>query len=92
MRWRLFFLGFARTLFVIYCIEAGALLILTPWREEWIRFAAAVPFDGLQPLVLLHPVLRGAVTGFGLVHLVWGIHDLEDLLSRRFRGQEPTAS
>ena len=31
----------------------------------------------------VHEVIRGAVTGFGLVHLVLGAHDLHRLLTRR---------
>ena len=30
-----------------------------------------------------HPIFRAAVTGFGLVHLVWGAHDLDELIFRR---------
>jgi hypothetical protein len=32
---------------------------------------------------MLHPWFRGAVTGFGMVHLVWGAHDLIGLFTRR---------
>jgi hypothetical protein len=38
----------------------------------------------LGPL-LLHPLFRGAVSGFGLVHLVWGANDLQALLGWRRR-------
>ena len=31
----------------------------------------------------LYPFVRAAVTGFGLIHLVWGAHDLDDLIFRR---------
>jgi hypothetical protein len=41
-------------------------------------------------VILIHPVFRGAVSGFGAVHLVWGAHDLEVLLLRR-RTPEPPA-
>jgi hypothetical protein len=74
--------GLISALFVLYCIEAGAFLALAPWREVWLKFAAWFPDPTLHP-ILLHPLTRGAVTGFGLVHLVWGIHDLERLLARR---------
>ena len=41
-----------------------------------------VPFHGLRSF-LLHGWVRGAITGFGLVHMVWGAHDLISLLIRR---------
>ena len=31
----------------------------------------------------LYALARSAVTGFGLIHRVWGAHDLDDLLFRR---------
>ena len=39
---------------------------------------ALLPISELR--VLSVPVLRGALSGFGLVHLVWGIHDLSAFL------------
>jgi hypothetical protein len=68
--------------FIIYCFEAGLLLLFAPWSPEWDRIVMQIPLAGLK-VVLLHPVFRGAVTGFGLVHLVWGIHDLAAILTRR---------
>ena len=35
--------------------------------------------------ILVTPTVRGGVTGFGLVHLIWGAHDLGHLLFRRRR-------
>ncbi len=78
-------------LFILYCIEAGAFLVLAPWRDVWVRFAGRFPWPEAQALIL-HPIARGAVTGFGLVHLVWGVHDLEGLLARRpWRKSSPPA-
>jgi hypothetical protein len=67
--------------FILYCFEAGLLLLFAPWSPEWDRIMMQVPVLGLKA-VLLHPGFRGAVTGFGLVHLVWGMHDLISLLMR----------
>ncbi len=40
---------------------------------------------GELSLWLLHPIVRGAITGFGLVHLIWGAHDLDLWLAERKR-------
>ena len=74
--------GVFRILFVVYCVEAGALLVLAPWSLGWDRTMLQLPVGDLRTL-LLTPVLRGGVSGFGLVHLVWGAHDLDLWLTRR---------
>lgn len=74
--------------FILYCFEAGLLLLFAPWSPEWDRIMMQIPVMGLKAL-LLHPVFRGAITGFGLVHLVWGTHDLISILTRRGPGATP---
>jgi len=71
-----------RILFILYCIEAGTFLVLAPWSPVWDRTLIQIPNEILRAF-LLHPYLRAAVTGFGLIHLVWGAHDLDDLIFRR---------
>lgn len=79
-----------RILFILYCVEAGVFLILAPWSANWDRTLIQLPVGWLRDLVL-EPFTRGAVTGFGLVHLLWGTHDLELWLSkRRLRGESST--
>ena len=75
----------SRVLFIIYCVEAGALLILAPWGNGWERMLSELPLTALRP-GLLHPLFRGAVSGFGVVHLVWAAHDL-DLMLSAWRGR-----
>jgi hypothetical protein len=70
--------------FVLYCAEAGLFFLLAPWNPGWERLAYELPFTLLRELMLA-PALRGAVTGFGLVHLVWAVHDLRLLVSGRWR-------
>jgi hypothetical protein len=62
-------------LFALYCFEVGLFLTLAPWTLLWSRNLAHLPSLELQSL-LLHPFTRSVVTGFGLVHLIWGLHDL----------------
>lgn len=58
------------------------LLLLAPWSPAWDRTVSRIPSLTIQVL-LAHPAFRGAVSGFGLVHLVWGVHDLDQWLARR---------
>jgi uncharacterized protein YjeT (DUF2065 family) len=71
-----------RILFILYCIEAGTFLVLAPWSPVWDRLMVQLPSEMLRTFGL-YAVARAAVTGFGLIHLVWGAHDLDDLLFRR---------
>jgi hypothetical protein len=71
-----------RALFILYCFEAGMFLVIVPWTLAWDRNFVQVPATWLRGL-LLEPTLRGAVSGFGLVHLVWGAHDLETWIAQR---------
>lgn len=75
---------FLSLLFVLYCAEAGVLLIFAPWSPVWDRTVVQLPFLGLRGM-LLHPLARSAVSGFGIVHLIWGAHDLYMLLRRKAR-------
>jgi len=75
-----------RVLFVVYCLEAGIFLTLAPWSEAWQRLAMLVPVAALRSL-FTYSWLRGLVSGFGLVHLLWAAHDI-DLV---FRGPSPHA-
>lgn len=65
-----------RVLFIIYCVEAGIFLVLTPWTPAWDRGLLQIPFPWWRGVGLATSV-RGAVSGFGLVHLVWGLHDID---------------
>lgn len=78
-----------RILFVLYCIEVGVLLLLAPWSPMWDRAVTQIPSWSLHA-VLLHPVFRGLISGFGLVHLTWGVHDLDRWLAERRLGGRST--
>lgn len=60
-------------LFILYCVEIGILLLILPWGPAWERQVVALPFASD---FLLNPWIRSGLSGFGIFHLVWGIHDL----------------
>ena len=68
--------------FIIYCFEAGFLLLVAPWLPFWDAAVMQMAAGGLR-MLFLHPMLRGAVSGFGMIHIVWGLHDVLVLLTRR---------
>lgn len=68
-----------RFVFVSYCTTVGVSLVVIPWTPGWDQMLALLDGAGLRLLEL--PIVRGGITGFGLVHLVWGLHDLRRLLS-----------
>lgn len=69
-----------RILFILYCVEAGVFLAFVPWSTLWERHLLEIPWVGVRAFGL-HPLWRSVLSGFGLVHLVWGVHDLELLLA-----------
>ena len=69
-------------LFIFYCFEAGAFLVVAPWNRVWDAVVVQMPVSVLRGM-LLTPSFRGAVSGFGLVHLLWAVHDLRLVLARR---------
>ena len=69
-------------LFIVYCAEAGFFLLVVPWSASWERMTGPMGSMGVGAL-LSAPIFRGAVSGFGLVHCVWGAHDLLGWIERR---------
>lgn len=78
---------FFRFVFVLYCTTVGVILLLAPWTAGWDRILAYMPYSELKMLSI--PLLRGAFSGFGLIHLVWGIHDLSAFLQSPEDKQSP---
>ena len=72
-----------RYVFVLYCATVGVVLVVIPWSPGWDRMLSHLP-AGFEMLRL--PLLRGALSGFGLVHLVWCVHDLQLLLRSDYSG------
>ena len=65
-------------------------MLLAPWSPSWDRAVTQIPNFSAQAL-LFHSALRGAVSGFGLIHLVWGVHDLDRWLAQRRLGERKTS-
>jgi len=68
----------SRTIFVLLCFEMGVVLLYLPWSSHWEQnyFLSRFPF--LVPL-LLHPSLRGAVSGLGVLDMYLGILNILEL-------------
>jgi hypothetical protein len=80
-----------RVLFFVYCLEAGLFLVVLPWTPTWERLTLVAPAmawrawlgdGGLGAGWLGAGWLRGLASGFGLVHVVWAAHDLDEFLRR----------
>lgn len=80
-----------RLLFVSYCLEAGMFLLMVPWSPAWDRTVARLPIP-LLAAALRSTFGRAALAGFGMVHLIWGIHDLDSLWPRWGKSPAPAAS
>ena len=65
-----------------YLIEAGLVLIVTPWTGFWTRnyFGQAWPWLGH---VMFNPYVCGGITGLGIVTIVAGFRDLVSTFSAR---------
>lgn len=68
-----------RILFIVYCVEAGAVFFLVPWGPAWDRLVVQIGSESLRTIVL-HPAFRSLITAFGVLHLVWAVNDLDLLL------------
>ncbi len=71
-----------RGVFVVYCVEAGLFLLLSPWLAAWNHAVLFLPFGALRDFMLTS-WMRAGISAFGLLHLVWGLHDLDLYLRRR---------
>lgn len=61
-----------RVLLILVCFEMGALLLFLPWLNSWESNYFLTRFPVLIP-VMLHPAVRGAVTGLGLLNILLAV-------------------
>jgi hypothetical protein len=76
-------------LLAAYLIEAGLVLIVTPWTGFWVRnyFAQSWPWLGS---IMFDPYVRGAVTGIGVITAIGGFRELVGaFLARRSSSDVP---
>ena len=78
-----------RGVFLVYCVEAGLFLLMSPWLSAWSHAVLLLPFGPVREL-LLTSWARALISAFGVLHLIWGLHDL-DLFLRRHPPDPPTA-
>jgi hypothetical protein len=64
-------LKLASLLLILLDFEVGILLVFSPWSVFWERNGLLTHFPAIQGLVL-NNCFRGAVTGLGLVLIVFG--------------------
>lgn len=75
-----------RVLFGLFWFELGVIVAFAPWiGPYWSQNFFLAQFPELTP-ILLNPFLRGAVTGIGLVNILFAV---QTMLSR---GQKAVAS
>lgn len=71
-----------RNLVILYLLEAGLILIVLPWTQFWDRnyFMA---MTGSFEMALTNPILRGVVSGVGIVSFAVGVLEIVAILIRR---------
>jgi hypothetical protein len=69
-----------KILWLLILFELGAILVFLPWLQVWESNYFVTQFPGLRPY-LLHPSLRGAITGLGALDILLAI-DLARVLLR----------
>lgn len=70
-------------LFFFYCVTAGLVFLLAPWTPGWDHLVVGLPTPVQR--FLAHTFFRGGLSGFGLVHFVWGAHDVAELVRADLR-------
>jgi hypothetical protein len=54
---------------ILLCFLMGFLLVLAPWSSPWEQNYFLDRYPALVP-ILLHPAVRGLVTGLGLLDVI----------------------
>lgn len=61
-----------RAILIVLCFELGALLLYLPWSSFWEQNYFLVHFPALMSVVL-HPSVRGLVSGLGVLDILVAI-------------------
>jgi hypothetical protein len=78
---------FTRLLFAAYFLEAGLILVITPWMGFWDQNVFLEAFPSVQE-VFASPFARGAVSGVGAITTVAGIAELASAILWRHQSSE----
>ena len=55
-------------LYIGYLVQVGLLMVVLPWSDAWRVVIAQLPLRAAW--ILDAPAARGAITGFGVLHLL----------------------
>lgn len=72
--------------FALYCLEAGLFFLVVPWTRLW-TLNPLLHSNAAMTLLSGNPFVRGFVSGFGVVHLIIGIHDIIQISQARRQGR-----
>ena len=64
---------------ILSSLLVGVVLVLAPWTTLWDANYLLQPHPGIRVL-LLSPVVRGAVSGLGLVNILLAFHEARQLV------------
>lgn len=79
-----------RNLVILYLLEAGLILIVLPWTQFWDR-NYFMGMNGSFEMALTNPILRGVVSGVGIVSFAVGVLEIVAILIRRRSEQFDTS-
>ena len=79
-----------RSLIILYLLEAGLVLIVLPWTQFWDR-NYFMGMNGPLEMTLTDPILRGMVSGVGVVSFAAGVLEIGSILIQR-RAEQSAAS
>ena len=77
-----------RNLVILYLLEAGLILIVLPWTEFW-DYNYFMRMNGSLEMALTDPILRGVVSGVGILSFAAGVLEIVTILIRRRSEQLP---
>jgi hypothetical protein len=72
----------SRLVYLAYFVEVGLLLLVVPWTPFWERNYVIQLWPGVEPL-LRNNMIRGAVSGMGVVNLWAAMSELAGLFGLR---------
>ena len=72
----------SRLIYLAYFVEVGLLLLVVPWSPYWERNYFMQLWPQLEPVIQNH-LLRGAVSGLGVINLWAAMSELAGLFGLR---------